>query len=83
MQSWHDRAAFYAGIWDTSTMTPQSKSITLDALGESVITLQQSRFAHFTIDMTHIPVFMDLELKHLELTGGLTSRTNSWRWNLE
>jgi hypothetical protein len=26
---------------------------------------------------------MDLELKHLELTGGLTSRTNSWRWNLE
>ena len=83
MQSWHDRAAFYAGIWDTATMTPQSKSITVDATGKSEITLSQSHFAPFTTDMIHIPVFMDLELKHLELTGGLTSRTNSWRWNLE
>jgi len=83
MQSWHDRAAFYAGIWDTSTMTPQSKSITLDVTGESEITHQQSLYAPFTTDMTHIPVFTDLELKHLERTGVLTSRTNSWRWKLE
>jgi hypothetical protein len=83
MQSWRDTAVLYANTWDLATMTPQSKSITLDATGESEITLQQSRYVRFTTDMTHIPVFMDLELKHLELTGGLTSRTNSWRWNLE
>jgi hypothetical protein len=83
MQSWHDRAAFYAGIWDTSTMTPQSKSITLDATGESEITLQQSPYVPSIIDMIHIPVFTDLGLKHLEHTGVLTLRTNSWKWNLE
>jgi hypothetical protein len=83
MQNWLDMAVSYANTWDSATMTPQLKSITLDATGESEITHQQSRYVHFTIDMTHIPVFMDLELKHLELTGGLTSRTNSWRWNLE
>lgn len=83
MQSWHDRAAFYAGIWDSATQTPQSKSITLDATGESEITLQQSLYAPFITDMTHIPVFMDLELKHLERTGVLTLRTSFWKWNLE
>jgi hypothetical protein len=76
-------AVLYAGTWDSATQTPQLKSITLDATGESVITHQQSHFAPFTIDMIHIPVFMDLELKHLEPTGVLTLRTNSWRWNLE
>jgi hypothetical protein len=83
MQSWRDMAVSYAGTWDSATMTPQSKSITLDATGESVITLQQSPYVRFTTDTIRIPVFMDLELKHLELTGGSTSRTNSWRWNLE
>ena len=83
MQSWRDMAVLYAGTWDSATMTPQSKSITLDATGESVITLQQSPYVHFTTDTIHIPVFMDLGLKHLEHTGALTSRTNSWRWNLE
>jgi len=83
MQSWHDRAAFCAGTWDTTTLTPQSKSITVDAMGKSEITLSQSPYVHFTIDMIHIPVFMDLELVNLEPTGVLTLRTNSWRWNLE
>jgi hypothetical protein len=83
MQSWRDMAVSYAGTWDSATMTPQSKSITLDATGESVITHQQSRYVPFTIDTIHIPVFMDLGLKHLERTGALTLRTNSWRWNLE
>jgi hypothetical protein len=83
MRSWHDTAAFYAGISDSATMTPQSKSITLDATGESEITLQQSPYVRSIIDMIHIPVFMDLGLKHLERTGVLTLRTNSWRWNLE
>jgi hypothetical protein len=83
MQSWHDRAAFYAGIWDSATQTPQSKSITLDATGESEITLQQSHYVPSIIDMIHIPVFTDLGLKHLERTGVLTLRTNFWRWNLE
>jgi len=83
MQSWHDRAAFYAGIWDTATMTPQLKSITVDAMGKSEITLSQSLCVRSIIDMIHIPVFMDLGLKHLEPTGVLTLRTNSWRWNLE
>lgn len=83
MQSWRDMAALYAGTWDSATTTPQSKSITLDATGESEITLQQSPYVHFIIDMIHIPVFTDLALKHLERTGVLTSRTNSWRWNLE
>jgi hypothetical protein len=64
-------------------MTPQSKFITLDAMGESEITHQQSRYVPFTTDTIHIPVFMDLELKHLELTGVSTLRTNFWRWNLE
>jgi hypothetical protein len=76
-------AAYYANTWDSATMTPQLKSITLDATGESEITHQQSRYVPFTTDMIHIPVFMDLELKHLERTGVLTLRTNSWRWNLE
>ena len=83
MQSWRDMAAYYAGTWDSATQTPQSKSITLDATGESEITLQQSPYVRSTIDMIHIPVFMDLGLKHLEHTGVLTLRTNSWRWNLE
>jgi hypothetical protein len=83
MQSWQDMAVSYASTWDSATMTPQSKSITLDALGESEITHQQSRYVPFTTDMIHIPVFMDLELKHLERTGVLTSRTNFWIWNLE
>jgi hypothetical protein len=76
-------AAYYANTWDSATMTPQLKSITLDATGESEITLQQSPYVHFTTDTIRIPVFMDLELKHLERTGVLTLRTNSWRWNLE
>ena len=83
MQSWRDMAVLYAGTWDSATQTPQLKSITLDATGESVITHQQSHFVPFTIDMIHIPVFTDLGLKALERTGVLTSRTNSWRWNLE
>jgi hypothetical protein len=83
MRNWRDMAVLYASTWDSATQTPQSKSITLDATGESVITHQQCRFAPFTIDMIHIPVFMDLGLKHLERTGVLTSRTNSWKWNLE
>jgi hypothetical protein len=76
-------AAFYAGTWDSATMTPQLKSITVDAMGKSEITLSQSPYVRFTIDTIHIPVFMDLGLKHLEHTGALTLRTNSWRWNLE
>ena len=83
MQSWRDMAALYANTWDSATMTPQSKSITLDATGESEITLQQSPYVPFTTDTIHIPVFMDLELKHLELTGVSTLRTSYWRWNLE
>jgi hypothetical protein len=76
-------AAYYANTWDSATTTPQLKSITVDVMGKSEITHQQSRCVHFTIDTTHIPVFMDLELKHLEHTGASTSKTNSWRWNLE
>jgi hypothetical protein len=83
MQNWLDMAVSYANTWDSATMTPQSKSITLDATGESEITLQQFPYVPFTIDMIHIPVFTDLGLKHLERTGVLTLRTNSWRWNLE
>lgn len=83
MQSWRDMAVLYAGTWDSATQTPQSKSITLDATGESEITLTQSHFAPFTIDTIRIPVFMDLGLKDLENTGVLTLRTNSWRWNFE
>jgi hypothetical protein len=64
-------------------MTPQLKSITVDAMGKSEITLSQFPYAPFTIDMIHIPVFTDLGLKHLENTGVLTLRTNSWKWNLE
>jgi len=83
MQSWHDRAAFYAGTWDSATMTPQLKSITVDAMGKSEITLSQSPYVHSIIDTIHIPVFMDLGLKHLENTGGSIWSKNSWRWNLE
>ena len=83
MQSWRDTAALYASTWDLTTQTPQSKSITLDATGESEITLQQSPCVPPIIDMIHIPVFTDLGLKALENTGVLTLRTNSWRWNLE
>jgi hypothetical protein len=83
MQSWRDMAVLYANTWDTATMTPQSKSITLDAMGKSEITLQQSHYVRFTTDTIHIPVFMDLEIKHLEHTGGSIWSKNSWRWNLE
>jgi hypothetical protein len=76
-------AAYYASTWDSATMTPQLKSIIVDAMGKSEITHQQSPCVPFTTDMIHIPVFMDLELKHLERTGVLTLRTSFWRWNLE
>jgi hypothetical protein len=75
--------ALYANTWDSATMTLPLKSITLDATGKSEITLMQSPCVLSIIDTIHIPVFMDLELKHLELTGVLTLRTSFWRWNLE
>jgi len=83
MQSWRDTAALYAGTWDSATQTHPLKSITLDVSGASEITLQQSPYAPTTTEMIRIPVFTDLGLKALERTGALTSRTNSWRWNLE
>ena len=75
-------AVLYANTWDSATQTPQSKSITLDALGASEITLMQSPYVLSIIDMIHIPVFMDLGLKDLENTGVLTLRTNLWKWKL-
>jgi hypothetical protein len=57
------------------------KSITLDALGASEITLQPYLFVLDTIDISKIQ-FTNLELRDLEKDGVLTSRTNLWKWKL-
>jgi hypothetical protein len=57
------------------------KSITLDALGASEITLSVYPFALDTIDISKIQ-FTNLELKDLEKDGVLTLRTNLWKWKL-
>jgi hypothetical protein len=59
----------------------ESKSITLDALGASEITLQPYPFVLDTIDISKIQ-FTNLELKDLERDGVLISRTNLWKWKL-
>ena len=83
MQSWRDMAAYYVGTWDFPTPTRQLKFTIADDMDKKEITQSQSLCALFTTDTIHIPVFTDLELKHLEPTGVLTLRTNFWKWNFE